>query len=158
MSSKLKGQLAPPEEDASIDMSPMIDMVFLLLIFFVVNATAITVKRDKNISMPVASNSGELKSANGCIVVNVYGEQRPKGFPADVMWGDDTPKPLATEDDIREYIHNKAEQFKKEDYHLRIYLRGDKVSLFKNSRTIIKVAGMEGISDIVFGVVPTKGS
>lgn len=27
-----------------MDMSPMIDMVFLLLIFFVVNATAITVK------------------------------------------------------------------------------------------------------------------
>lgn len=28
-----------------MDMSPMIDMVFLLLIFFVVNATAITVKK-----------------------------------------------------------------------------------------------------------------
>lgn len=52
----------------------MIDMVFLLLIFFVVNATAITVKKDKNIQMPTASSSGEVKSANGCIVVNVYGE------------------------------------------------------------------------------------
>ena len=71
---KKKANVAPEEENGEMDMSPMIDMVFLLLIFFVVNATAITVKKDKNIQMPTASSSGEVKSANGCIVVNVYGE------------------------------------------------------------------------------------
>ncbi len=155
--SKLKGSMNPPEEDAEIDMSPMIDMVFLLLIFFVVNATAITVKRDKAVSVPTASNSGELKSANGCIVLNVYGEQRPDNMSSDVLWGDDSGKALPTEGDIREYIHAKAEQFKRENYPLKIYLRGDKASLFKNARTIIRVAGGEGISDIVFGVLPSRG-
>ena len=71
---KKKANVAADEESGEMDMSPMIDMVFLLLIFFVVNATAITVKKDKNIQMPTASSSGEVKSANGCIVVNVYGE------------------------------------------------------------------------------------
>ncbi len=153
--SKLKGMMQPPEEDGQMDMSPMIDMVFLLLIFFVVNATAITVKRDKAVSVPVASNSGELKSANGCIVINVYGENRPDGMSSDILWGDDSGKALPTEGDVREYIHGKAELFKKDNYPLKIYLRGDKVSLFKNARTIIRVAGTEGISDIVFGVLPT---
>lgn len=49
---KKKANVAPEEENGEMDMSPMIDMVFLLLIFFVVNATAITVKKDKNIQMP----------------------------------------------------------------------------------------------------------
>lgn len=42
---KKKANVAPEEENGEMDMSPMIDMVFLLLIFFVVNATAITVKK-----------------------------------------------------------------------------------------------------------------
>ena len=85
---KKKANVAPEEENGEMDMSPMIDMVFLLLIFFVVNATAITVKKDKNIQMPTASSSGEVKSANGCIVVNVYGEgagKRPPGVDPSVL-------------------------------------------------------------------------
>lgn len=90
-----------------MDMSPMIDMVFLLLIFFVVNATAITVKKDKNIQMPTASSSGEVKSANGCIVVNVYGEgdgKRPAGMDPNVRWASDVSAPLNSPDELKEYI------------------------------------------------------
>lgn len=93
---KKKANVAPEEENGEMDMSPMIDMVFLLLIFFVVNATAITVKKDKNIQMPTASSSGEVKSANGCIVVNVYGEgagKRPPGVDPSVLWSSDVGTP-----------------------------------------------------------------
>lgn len=93
----------------------MIDMVFLLLIFFVVNATAITVKKDKNIQMPTASSSGEVKSANGCIVVNVYGEgagKRPPGVDPSVLWSSDVGTPLNSSDELKEYIKNLVERFK----------------------------------------------
>ena len=69
---KKKANIASSEETGEMDMSPMIDMVFLLLIFFVVNATAITVKKDKNIQMPTATSSDEVKSSNVCIEMNVY--------------------------------------------------------------------------------------
>ena len=45
------------EEEAKIDMSPMIDMVFHLLIFFIVNATAIIVQTDPEVKPPIAKNS-----------------------------------------------------------------------------------------------------
>ena len=48
----------------------MIDMVFLLLIFFIVNATAITVKKDPEVEPPTASN-GITGEAEGRIVINV---------------------------------------------------------------------------------------
>ena len=128
---KKKANVAPEEENGEMDMSPMIDMVFLLLIFFVVNATAITVKKDKNIQMPTASSSGEVKSANGCIVVNVYGE----------------------------YIKNLAERFKdRQDFETRLYLRGDQQALFKGSREVIRVAAECGVIKVIFAVLPAKNS
>ena len=56
-SSKLRKSSAEPDENMPMDMSPMIDMVFLLLIFFIVNATAIIVKTDPNVEPPVAKNA-----------------------------------------------------------------------------------------------------
>ena len=57
-SSKLRKSSAGEEDECNLDMSPMIDMVFLLLIFFIVNATAIIVKTDPEVKPPVAKNSG----------------------------------------------------------------------------------------------------
>ncbi len=159
---KKKAKVGAMEEDASMDMSPMIDMVFLLLIFFVVNATAITVKTDKNVTMPTASQSGEIKSANGYIVVNLWHEKRPPGVSADIVMGDDNASPLATDQELEEYIKKKSEEFKSnpnnpmepKDQHL--YIRGDQKAVFKYSRKVITVGGNLGISNIVFGVIPSR--
>lgn len=154
--SKKSAGINAPEENGELDMSPMIDMVFLLLIFFVVNATAITVKKDNRVTMPIASNSGELKSANGCVVVNIYGETKPDGFASNVVWGTDTSRPLASEQELGEYIKEKVEAFKREGYELKLYLRGDKQALFKGARGAIRVGGANGVSNVVFGVLPAK--
>lgn len=159
---KKKANLELQEESGELDMSPMIDMVFLLLIFFVVNATAITVKKDKSITMPTASSSGEVKSANGCIVVNIYGEgggKRPDGLDSGVRWSSDVGAPLHTADELKEYIKTLAERFKdKPDFETRLYLRGDQTALFKGSREVIRVAAECGVTKVLFGVLPAKGS
>ncbi len=64
-SSKLRKISSAGDDEAKIDMSPMIDMVFLLLIFFIVNATAIIVQTDPEVTPPVAKNSLEQKLKAG---------------------------------------------------------------------------------------------
>lgn len=159
---KKKINVGANDENGEMDMSPMIDMVFLLLIFFVVNATAITVKKDKHVNMPTATNSGEVKSANGCIVVNIYGEgdgKRPAGMTPDVRWATDASKPLNDEAELKEYIRELAERFKdKPDFETRLYLRGDQNALFKGSRAVIKAGGACGVTKIIFAVLPAKSS
>jgi biopolymer transport protein ExbD len=108
--------------------------------------------------MPIASNSSEVKSANGCIVVNVYGDKRPDGAPADLVWGTDDSRPLNNDQELREYIHSKKELFTNQGHECKIYLRGDQKALFKGSRGVIRAASTEGIIDMVFGVLPAKGS
>lgn len=58
--------------DGKVNLSPMIDCCFLLLIFFVVNATALTVSKDPSVAMPQTVDPTDLENAEGCIVVNVF--------------------------------------------------------------------------------------
>lgn len=145
-----------PEESGDLDMSPMIDMVFLLLIFFIVNATAITVKKDMNVVMPVASNSGEVKSANGCIVINVYSATRPGNYDKSVIWWTDESQPLRTEAEVKEYIKKKADSFKAQKYDLSLYLRGDSEALFKNTKAVINAAAQVGVVNVMFASLPAR--
>lgn len=146
------------DESGELDMSSMIDMVFLLLIFFVVNSTAITVKMDSKVTMPTASNSGKVESANGCIVVNIYNTEAPNGFGKDVFWGTDDGTPIGSEAKLKEYIAEKAEIFTKAGYAetpgLSLYLRGDQQSLYKHSKAVIKVAGECKVVNIMFAAIP----
>lgn len=62
--------------DGKVNLSPMIDCCFLLLIFFVVNATALTVSKDPSVTMPQATKPTDLEDAKGCIVVNVFAPEK----------------------------------------------------------------------------------
>ncbi|MFP6881205.1 MAG: biopolymer transporter ExbD, partial [Roseibacillus sp.] len=74
-SKRLRSVQSGDGDDLKIDMSPMIDMVFLLLIFFLVNATLIIVEMDKKIMVPIAKYSTKQSDKLGRIVINVYNDE-----------------------------------------------------------------------------------
>ena len=74
-STKLRAVQQEQDDDTKVDMSPMIDMVFLLLIFFIVNATLIIVEMDKRVQVPIARYSEKQNDKMGRIVVNVYSDE-----------------------------------------------------------------------------------
>jgi len=55
----------------SIEMTPMIDMVFLLLIFFLVATTFQQEEREMQIALPEAAAAGPISTALREIVINV---------------------------------------------------------------------------------------
>jgi biopolymer transport protein ExbD len=57
--------------DPQLDMTPMIDMVFLLLIFFLAATTFQQDEREMKIALPIASAAGPLSTALREIIVNV---------------------------------------------------------------------------------------
>ena len=61
------------EEEATIDMTPMLDIVFIMLIFFIVT-TSFVKEAGIQVNKPKAGNTSQEKSANIFIAVKENGE------------------------------------------------------------------------------------
>ncbi len=146
-SSKLRKASAADDDDAKVDMSPMIDMVFLLLIFFIVNATAIIVKTDPEVLPPVAANSLKQEDGRGRIVINVRkdGEYTAENF--NVI--------LKDESDIFDLVKKQKEDIEALGVTPKLHLRGDEEAVFKYSRAAIRAAAAAGVDQVVFAVYQT---
>jgi biopolymer transport protein ExbD len=144
MSSKLNSACATPEEPCTLDMSPMIDMVFLLLLFFLVNATAIIVQTDPKVTPPVASQGKPQEDGRGRIVINV----RKDG----TYTSEDFRVVLPGEVEIADLVKKEKEKIDLLGITPKLHLRGDKEAIFKYSRTAIKAAASAGVDQVVFAV------
>jgi biopolymer transport protein ExbD len=143
-SRKLLAAKSIPDEEAKIDMSPMIDMVFLLLIFFIVNATAIIVQTDPKVKPPVAANSKRQEDGRGRIVVNVHQDGTYTAEDFNIILGDEA--------DIIDLVKKEKEKILPLGIVPKLHLRGDQDAVFKYSRTAIRAAAQAGVDQVVFAV------
>lgn len=145
-SSKLRGSTSTGQEELKIDMSPMIDMVFLLLLFFLVNATAIIVKQDPKVRPPIAVNSRIAQDGTGRIVVNIWN---------DGTFTNESYEKLENEELITEMVKKEKERIDLLGFKPKLHLRGDKEAVFKFSRQVIRAAAKGGVDQVVFAVYVT---
>lgn len=119
----------------------MIDMVFLLLIFFIVNATAIIVKTDPEVKPPIAKNAKLQENKEGRIVVNVRndGTYTSEDFTI-----------LPDEDAIQDYVKKARDRVEQLSITPRLHLRGDKEALFKHGRVAVRAAASAGVNQVLF--------
>ncbi len=155
-SKKLRATQIGDGEELKVDMSPMIDMVFLLLIFFIVNASIVIVKMDKTVKIPIAVHAKKQESKKGRIVINVYGE----ADSGDGRFRDASGNLVFdTDEAMKEFITKEKEKIEERGVVPRIHLRGHKDSLFKYSRRVIRVAAAAGVNEVIFVSYQTdKGS
>lgn len=151
-SDKLRALNSKDEKEAEMDMSPMIDMVFLLLIFFIVVSTPLVVKVDPEVEPAVAFNSVKPQDSNGRIVLNIRGKN---DYRKSFFKEEDGGK-METEDEIAEYVEAEYKRIKKmnSDYVPKLHLRGDRDVLFEYSQTAIAGAARAGVDQIIFSVYP----
>ncbi|MGB6223717.1 ExbD/TolR family protein [Haloferula sp.] len=139
-SSKLRATKSDEGDDLTIDMSPMIDMVFLLLIFFLVNATMIIVKMDPEVEPPVAKNSVKAEDGNGRIVINI--RQEGEMFSEQGEELDD--------DAVIDLVSKEKDRIVQQGYEPKLHLRGDRRAVFKHSRKVLRLSAKAGVDKVVF--------
>lgn len=153
-SSKLRNVNTANDDEAKVDMSPMIDMVFLLLIFFIVNATAIIVQTDPEVKPPVAANSKAQEDGRGRIVINVRSDEY--GGEEARFTAEDFNIVLADEADIVDLVKAEKEKIDALGLVPKLHLRGDEDAVFKYSRQAIRAAAAAGVTQVVFAVYQTS--
>ena len=146
MASKLT-HLTAVEEDPTVDNSSMIDMVFQLLLFFMVSSRLLLNTIDPAIEIPVASNAKPPEEHAGRIVIHVYEDG---GFGGKNR----SEEPLDTLTQISSYVEEKKAQMEK-GVTPKILLRGDKASLVKYSKQVVQAAGDVGVNTVIFSAFPT---
>ncbi len=121
-------------EDVEVDMSPMIDMVFLLLIFFLVSSSIIDDK--KPVDVPVATHSKVPEDTTNIFDVTVT--------PDGTLWLD--PTTSVTLDEFKAILQPRLAA----NGDLRILIRADKNVKYKVNEELMEACADVGASDLIF--------
>lgn len=124
-----------PETSVGFQIAPMIDIVFLLLIFFML-ATVVKQAQEYVQALPRATEGEQILGKAGRVTINITKDGK-------IIVGR-TMYELPT---LQTHLGNLGETSR-----LSIYLRGDKEVAWKKVRDVIKACARIGIGDISFGV------
>jgi len=141
-SEKLRRASADTSENLEMDMSPMIDLTFLLLIFFMVSSHLITIQIDRRVSPPTALNSQVAKFASGRVVVNILADG--------TVWAEDQVE-LTTTEAITDYVEQGRIANDAAGEQTRLNLRADKEVETRNIKKVVQAAGEAGVTEVIFG-------
>ena len=125
------------DDDLELDMSPMIDMVFLLLIFFIVVSQVIDEK--PRVEIPDATYAKVSEDTTGRFMITVKRDES-------VYLGAD---PVSKEiDDVKERIETEINA----NPRLRILIRADGSIPYEVNEKIMNACAEVGALDIIFSV------
>ena len=124
-------------EDLELDMSPMIDMVFLLLIFFIVASQVIDEK--PKVEIPLAAYGKVPEDTTGRLMISVTKEEK-------YFIGSDPRE--KTIEEIKETIG----QWLEADPELRILIRADGDVKYKVNEEITVACAEVGAQDLIYSV------
>jgi len=120
-------------QDVSFQMAPMIDMVFLLLVFFMV-ATTFHKLSEEEVKLPLAEDSETKKGSFNELVVNVTKEGK-------IVFQQETYENA----EKLGYILKKSLEQKKRP---KLVIRGDKDAYYKWIMEAMKACAVAGVWDV----------
>jgi biopolymer transport protein ExbD len=137
----MKFKIPLDQNDDEINMAPMIDMVFLLLIFFMV-ASHLADLQKVPVLLPVADKATMPEETRDRQMVSILSEDE-SGETVKIFIN-------MQEMDLAQFKVT-LQQLVGQDENLQIYLRADRRVLHKHIQTVMKSCAEAGIVDITFG-------
>ena len=131
---------AKAESGPSIEMTPMIDMVFLLLIFFLVATTFQQEEREMQIALPEAAAAGPISTALREIIINVADDGRMIVSGAEM-------EAAALQTMIEEAVADNPDQ--------KVSIRGDRAALYESIVRPLDICKSAGIQEPYLDTVLT---
>ncbi len=130
-----------PQEEVSFQLAPMIDMTFLLLIFFMVTTKISKEQVKMDVRLPVAANAEIPSDLSNRDIINIDG--------AGTYFVGDTPY---TTKEMAAYLKKRFINFPP----LRIYIRADRNTPAKKIKELMRLASDAGALDIIFASHPSE--
>lgn len=127
------------DREVTLEMTPLIDMVFLLLIFFLVATTFQQTEREMQIALPQAAFSGPISTALREIIINVDAEGA-------IIVSGRTIEP----DDLRALIENAMTV----NPDQKVTVRGDRDAAYAHIVRVLDICKSGGVQEPYLDTVP----
>jgi biopolymer transport protein ExbD len=125
-----------PQDEVGFNITPMIDMTFLLLIFFMVTTKITNEQVKKDIALPTAISAKQAEDLSNRDVINLD--------DTGALW---VANRQVSDEEMKTYL---ASRFKVNP-PLKLYLRADKNTPAKRIREFMKMASEAGAINVIFG-------
>ncbi|PHS01306.1 MAG: biopolymer transporter ExbD [Blastopirellula sp.] len=125
------------DETPTLNLTPMIDIVFLLIIFFMVGTKFTENEKQIGLDVPEVNDVGALTSAPEKMLVNLFKDGRIT---------------LDRQEVNLEQLHLQLTQAKAEYQDLGVLVRGDADIPFQNVATVLNTCRQAGISEMGISV------
>ncbi len=121
-----------------MQITPMIDMTFLLLIFFMVTSKLSKEQVKMDIELPVASSAVVPDDVSNRDIINIDADGR--FFVGDRHYSDEEMKVYL----VRRFRNNPP---------LRLYVRADRAMRYARTAELMELAASAGAVDVIFGTL-----
>jgi biopolymer transport protein ExbD len=125
------------DEQPSLNLTPMIDVVFLLIIFFMVGTQYSELERSLGLDVPEVSDGGALTAAPDKRVINVY---------------QDGHITLDREAVSLEQLTSRLAQARSQYQDIGVVVRGDGAGPFQHVAEVLNACKQAGISELAISV------
>ncbi len=125
-----------PDDEMGFQLAPMIDMTFLLLIFFMVTTKISKEQIKEEIKLPVASNAVIPSDISNRDIISI--DEQGNYFIGQEPAG---------KKELADYLKKRFENMPP----LRLYIRADKTTPGKKIKEVMKMAADAGAVDVIFG-------
>lgn len=133
-----------PDEDPEFQIAPMIDVLLVILVFFMAISSAEVLQGAEGIDLPVARDGRDMDPSPGEVVINV------SWIPAAAVGGIEIlERTYDSPDAMRPFLTRRVEH----NPHTRVLIRADRAVRYEFMREIMRVAGESGISSVTFSVM-----
>ena len=134
-----------PEEDPEFQIAPMIDILLVLLVFFMSISSTQVLQTNDNVRLPVAKEGKEVGDNNtGLIIVNVLWSGINNTGSLEV-----SGKNYGVAQELAPMIKLEAQK----SPETRVLIRADKDVKYDYLRSVLKAAAQGGVSNVTFSVV-----
>ena len=139
----------PAEEDPEFQIAPMIDILLVLLVFFMSISSTEVLQSNREIPLAVAKDAKQPKKNPGQVIVNVSWVAINNLGSIEI----DSQK-YASASDLIPKLREEVEK----NPMTRVLVRVDRATRWAFEREILKAVGDAGITNVTFAVVDKAGA
>lgn len=147
--SKKKRRQPEPEADPEFQIAPMIDILLVLLVFFMSISSTEVLQANKDIRLPVAKEAKDAKENPGQVIVNLAFNQINNAVAISV-----NEQEYTSPGDLIPVLQNHIQK----NPMVRVLIRADKDVRYAAMKSLLEAVGKAGIANVTFSVVDKEAT